>query len=175
MSPDEHNTAQPAPGPAYDVTPSTPEPEMPPAVGEAWADVVRRMDELGAAIARWGVAARHDPQVKKHADELSAQFKAMGNKVGEVVDDVAQSDFGQQVTEAADKAGAAIGEGVDKFGKAAAPHVSSAFTSISDALNKAAQSLDKALAKEPAESGDPAAPTQAPAPPNPPAEPPSQD
>jgi hypothetical protein len=154
MTDETTGAAQPQSAPAPEATPS--------ATGEAWKDVVSQADALAAAIASWARTAYQDPEYRRHADEIGAKLGEMGAKLGEGIQDVAESDFGHRVSETADKVGDALTEGAEKVTKAAGPHVASAFSSMSAALQKAASQVEDAVRKhetpEPPEPAEPATP-----------------
>lgn len=123
--------------------PPAPEPPAGPGVSEAWNDVVTKMNELGDAIAGWAKAAANDPENKRHLDEMKAGFDQLTSKASATVNEVAQSDIGQQVGDAANQAGAAVSQAAE----AAAPHVASAFGAIGAAFGRAAEKMEGAVSR----------------------------
>lgn len=127
-----------------------PSEQQPAGASEAWSEVVDKMSQLGDAITAWAKAAAHDPENKRHVDELRAGLNGLTARAGEAFETVKESDLGQQVGEAADKAGAAIGEAAEKVTTAAAPHVASAFGALSEAFGKAAHKVGTSVSSQPA-------------------------
>lgn len=162
---------QPQP-PEVPGTAASPGTGQPPAA-DAWREVVAQADALSHAIGVWAKSAYNDPEFRRHADEIGSKLSEMGSRIGETMQDAADSDLGQKVSQTADKVGDALTEGADKVTKAAGPHVASAFASMSAALQKAAGSVEEAVHKrDTREPGKTAG--AAPAPPIPPI-PPTDD
>lgn len=142
-------------------------PQQPAGAGEAWSEVVDKMGQLGDAIAAWAKAAANDPENQRHVDELRAGLNGLTARAGEAFETAKESDLGQQVGEAADKAGAAIGEAAEKVTTAAAPHVASAFGALSEAFGKAAHKVGEAVSSQPAPAPPVVTPPPAPGEPAP--------
>lgn len=120
-----------------------------PTPGDAWREVMTQIDALGDSMSRWMKAAATDPENRRHAAEIKAKLEAVGEKIGEAMDDASRSDIGRSVQEAADKTGRAV---VDVSGKVAAeagPAVSSALTGLAGLLGKAADRVGKAADRPP--------------------------
>ena len=171
-------TGLPTPEPPT-VPPVAPEPPMAPPVtpaeapdasgpraGDAWDDVMARMNDLGDAVMNWAKAATNDPSARQKLD----QFRGGINDIGQKADAAfgPGSDFGQHVKGGAEQAGAAFNDAAQQVTQAAAPHMRNAFTVIAEAFGKAAAKMDEvAQSREepaaPATPDVPAAPTVEPA------------
>jgi hypothetical protein len=173
------STPPPPPGEPAE---SAAEPQAGPTASEAWADVVARMGELGAAMSAWAKAAADNPDNRRHLDEVRSGVNDMAGKAEAAFAEVAASDFGQQVKAGATEAGEAIGDAAQKVSAAAAPHVASAFAGLADVFGRAAHKVGEAADRQsaatpapPAQASDAPAPDPAaPAPPTAP-EPPARD
>ena len=177
-SPASEPAAEPTPEPT---APATPEPPAGPSANAEWSAVVAQMGALGDAIAAWARAAVNDPDAQRHLDEVRSGVNAIARKAESTFNDVAASDFGQQVRQGAEQAGAAIGDTAQKVSEVAAPHVASAFAGLADVFGKAAARAEEVATRSrqeradvpaAAESETSAAPASEPAPQAP--EPPSE-
>ncbi|NTU71944.1 MAG: hypothetical protein HGB10_09030 [Coriobacteriia bacterium] len=148
--------------------------------GEAWADVIARMGELGDAIATWTRAAADNPENRRRLDDVRRGVNEMATKADGAFAQMSNSDIGQQVASSAEEAGQFIGDTAQKVSEAAAPHVATAFAGLANAFGKAAQKVEEAATRQAAPAPPaPPAPDAAPAPaatahtPEPTPEPPS--
>jgi hypothetical protein len=162
---DEIPTATPIPEPE-------PEPQGQPesqSAGEAWDDVVVRMNEFGEAVSRWAKASANDPRNKERLGKVREGFDEVARKAEAAFDSVAESDVGRQVGEGAQKVGQAVGDAAQQVSQAAAPHVAKTFAGLADAFGKAAAKVDESVSRKP----EPAQPdgADAPIPPAPPVPP----
>ena len=156
----------PTPGAAPE-PPSPPATETPagPSAGEAWADVVARLGDLGEAVSAWAKAAADNPDNRRHLDEVRAGVNDMAGKAEAAFAQVAATDLGQQVKAGATEAGEAIGDAAQKVSSAAAPHVASAFAGLADAFGRAAHRVDEAASRQTGPTvGPPKPPASAPEP-----------
>jgi hypothetical protein len=110
--------------------------------GDAWRDVVTRLDELGDAIGRWANAAVNDPDNRQRVQELKEHIDAMGDKVSEAIDGASDSDAGQKVRGAAEKAGDAIKDFGERFSDEVFPRMASAFEGAASKLQEAAEKME---------------------------------
>ena len=149
--------------PAHEPTvPPVPESPAGPNAGQEWSAVVAQMGALGDAIAAWARAAVNDPDAQRHLDEVRSGVNAIARKAEGAFNDVAASDFGQQVRQGAQQTGAAIGDTAQMVSEAAAPHVANAFAGLADVFGKAAQKVNETIAAQPvATQATPAPPSSA--------------
>ena len=143
----------------------------------AWDDVSHALNDLGEAVTTWAAAFKDDPETRRHAAELKDGFERLGRQMGDALDSVSGTDFGRSVTEAAGRAGAAMGDVARKAGDQVSPFVVSTLRGASEGIRRAADRLEKRGAEvgSDATEGDiaeatPEAP-EAPVPPVPPVPP----
>jgi len=130
--------------------------------GEAWEDVVARMNDLGEAVARWVRAAANEPDTKEKLDRVRAGIDDIGQKADAALGRAVRSDLGQQVKEGAEQAGQAMSDAAQRVTDVAAPHVKNAFAGLSDVFGKAAARVDEATHRHPEPAPADEAPTPAP-------------
>lgn len=123
----------------------------------AWDDVSHALNDLGEAVTTWAAAFRDDPETRRHASELKDGFERLGRQMGDALDSVSGSDFGRSVTQAAGRAGAAMGDVARKAGDQVSPFVVSTLRGASEGIHRAADRLDK----RGSEVGSDAAPSDA--------------
>jgi hypothetical protein len=151
-----------------------------PTAGEAWDAVVVKLRELSDAVTAWAKAAADTPENRQHVDEVRNGVNDMARQANEAFNNVSSSDFGRNMAEGATQMGSAIGEGAQEFGKAAAPHVATAFAGLADVFGRAAQKVGETVAPPQAPNPDarqapePPAPAATPMPPAPPADEPTE-
>lgn len=146
--PSEASAAEPVTPPVAGAAEPEPAPAQSAEVSAAWREVVSRMSDLGEAVSAWAKAAADNPENRRHLEEVRSGVNDMASKAGAAFSDVAQSDFGQQVSQGAQQAGEAIGDTAQKLSDAAAPHVASAFAGLADVFGRAAQRVDDAVKRQ---------------------------
>ncbi len=109
---------------------------------DSWQDVVRQLDALGVAIGRWARAAVNDPDNRKHAEEFKGHMEKMADSVAGAIDNVSNTDVGQQFKEAANKTGEAFKTAGEKVSDEVAPRMVSAFRATAEKLHQAAERLE---------------------------------
>jgi len=101
---------------------------------DAWDEVVRSLEHLGSAVSAWAKSATDTEQNRRRAEQLKERLDSAGSQVSGVIDDAAQSDFGQHVGKAAAGTGEVIVDAARKFGEDVLPHLGSAFTSAAEGV-----------------------------------------
>jgi hypothetical protein len=129
---------------------------------EAWAEVGSALDELIQAIGNWAKSLKDDPDNKRHAGELKDRLEGLGEQIGGAFDSASQTEVGQKVSEAANRAGVAVTGAAKKVGTEVAPHIAIAFRSAAEGMHKAAEELDKRASQAVAEHPEAAEPEYAP-------------
>jgi len=130
----EAEHAEPDPGP------SAPGPSA----SDAWGEVLSSVAEFGDAISSWARTAANEPRNRGHLEELRKGVNDMTRQADEAFSAVADSEFGQHLSESASQAGEAIGSMAAEFGQAAAPHIATAFAGLADVFGRAAQRVGEA-------------------------------
>jgi hypothetical protein len=173
-------TAAPEPDARSGAESATPEPPTDPSgpsASEAWADVVARMSELGAAVTTWTRAAADNPENRRRLEDVRNGVNDMAKQADAAVSRVTSTDVGQQVKSGAGEVGQAIGDAAQKVSDAAAPHVATAFAGLASAFGRASHMVEEAAARQKAAAASPPAEaatqesapdTTPPAPPTPP-------
>ena len=149
MTDDPTVTPDPEARPAGDSGAETPpSAETNRSAGEAWADVVVRMNELGMAVTTWTKAAADNPDNRRHLDDVRNGVNDMAKQADAAFSRVTSAEFSQQVKSGAGEAGQAIGGAAQKVSDAAAPHVATAFSGIAGVFGRAAQKVEEAAARQ---------------------------
>ena len=138
MSDDQKaNEQQEAPDAASDETTSQAEREA-----GAWDEVAHALDELGQAVTAWTRALKDDPETRRHASDLKDGFERLGRQMGDTLDSATDTEFGRGVSEAAGRAGAAVGDAARKAGDQVAPFVIGALRGAAEGIRRAADGLE---------------------------------
>ena len=168
-----------------DTSTPTPEPSTPsgPGTGDAWNEVVARMNDLADAVSAWAKAAANEPDTKQKLDQMRGGINNIARKADAVADRVASSDPGRQFMDGAEQAGQALSDAAQQVSQSAAPHMRNAFAGISDVFGKAAARVDEATRRREQHASAPgesektpdAAPAAPAIPASPPASPPADE
>jgi hypothetical protein len=107
-----------------------------------WQTVLDHVDELGDAIGRWAKAAVNDPDNRRRVEELREHLDRIGENIGDSIKSASESESGQQMKDAANKAGTAIADMGQRFGEEVLPKMAAAFESAADKLADAADRME---------------------------------
>jgi uncharacterized protein YukE len=113
-----------------------------PESGELWRDVVTQLDALSEAIGAWTKAAVTDPKNRERVQELKDRVSALMGQAGEAAGNAADSDIGQNLKEAADKAGDALKGAGERFSEEVAPRMADAFQNAAEKLREATDKIE---------------------------------
>ncbi len=119
-----------------------------PSPGDAWREVADKLNELGDAVRQWLIAAKDDPDNRRQVAELKERLDGVGRQIGDSLEGMAESDFGQSVKDTAAKAGDALKQAGERFSEEVAPRMASAFDIAADKMRQATERSEQKVEPE---------------------------
>ena len=122
-----------------------------PASSDAWRDVGKQFEALGASLATAFRTAWESEENRKRLQGMQAGLEAMVNQVGKAIQETSDSPEAQRARAEAHKAAQSIHAAGQQSWQEARPHLVSALRQVSAELQKAISQLeqgDKAEAQE---------------------------
>lgn len=115
----------------------------------AWDDVISEVSKLGDALNTWAKSAAADPENRRRLEQVQAGMTEMADQAEKAFREVAESEQGTKVRQAADETGKVVGDTIQKAADAAAPTVAMVFANLADVFGKAATAVSESKPAEP--------------------------
>ncbi len=110
---------------------------------DAWRDVGRQFESLGASLAQAVRAAWNDEENRRRVQEMQTGLEAMVRDVGEAINETVNSPKGQEVTQDVQRAADNLVEAGEKTVQEVRPHLMKALEQLNTELQKLVDRMNR--------------------------------